>query len=344
MVSVEGRMGMRIWRLLTFALLVVCSAVGASSARAQWPERPITLVVPFAPGGATDVMGRLLAQFMSERLGKPVVVENRPGANTTVGTAHVAKSEPDGYTILIASPSSLVVAPMLQRVRYDPITDFERISIFGEGTFLFGAAPSVPAKTLPEFYAAAKASSQEFNYASVGSGSITHIMMEWASERMGVRMHHVPYNGSGGRAVGSLLTGDVQAYLGTSGELTTYIGRDQIRILAVSSSARLSAYPDIPTVAETVPGFSLASWNGIVAPKGTPQKIIDRLVHLVKEASEDPKIRARLEAVGITPIGSTPNDFVRTMQSDQLKFRDAIIAAKLKTAGEIRLISGPKDK
>jgi len=334
----------QLWRLLTCVLLVVCCAVGASSARAQWPERPITLVVPFAPGGATDVMGRLLGQFMSERLGKPVIIENRPGANTTVGTAYVAKSESDGYTILIASPSSLVVAPMLQRVRYDPIADFERISIFGEGTFLLGVATSVPAKTLSEFYVAAKGSAQEFNYASVGSGSITHIMMEWANDRMGVRMNHVPYNGSAGRAVGSLLSGDVQAYLGTSGELTSYIGGDKIRILGVSSSARLPAYPDIPTIGETVPGFSLASWNGIVAPKGTPQKIVDRLVHLVKEAAEDPKVRAQLESLGITAIGSTPNDFARTMESDQLKFRDAIVAAKLKTAAEIRLIPGPKAK
>jgi tripartite-type tricarboxylate transporter receptor subunit TctC len=344
MVNVKARINMRIWRLLTLALLVVFSAVGASSVRAQWPERPITLVVPFAPGGATDVMGRLLGQFMSERLGKPVVIENRPGANTTLGTAHVAKSAPDGYTILLASAASLVLAPMLQPVRYHPFADFERISIFGEGTFLFGAAMSVPAKTLAEFYTAAKASSREFIYATVGSGGLGHIMMEWANDRMGVRMTHLPFSGAGGRAIGSLISGDVQSYMGTSGELTPYIGGGQIRILAVSSSTRMSAYPGIPTMGETVPGFSLSSWNGLVVPRGTPPKTIDRLVQIVREASKDPKIRERLEAVGIMTIGSTPNEFDRTMENDQLKFRDAIIAAKLKTADELKMISGPKDK
>jgi tripartite-type tricarboxylate transporter receptor subunit TctC len=225
---------------------------------------------------------------------------------------------------------------MLQRVRYDAFADFERISIFGEGAFLFSAAPSVPAKTLAEFYAAAKSSPQPFNYASVGAGSMSHIMMEWASKRVGVRMNHVPYNGSGGRAVGSLISGDVQAYLGTSGELTPYIEGGQVRILAVSSSRRLPSYPNLPTVAETIPGFSLVSWNGVVAPKGTPKAIVDRLVQVVRDASQDQTIRKRLESLGITAVGSTPAEFAKTMESDRTRFREAIVAAKMRTASELK--------
>ena len=273
-------------------------------------------------------MGRLLAKSMTVRLGKPIIVENRPGATTSLGTAYVAKSPPDGYTLLLAAPSSLAIIPQLQPVGYDPDRDFEKISIFGQGSFLFGVSAKVPATSLASFYSLAARSPRGFSYASVGSGGISHIMMELASRAMNVQMTHVPYNGSAG-GMGGLLSGDVEAYLGTSGELSAYIGSDRVKVLAVSSPARQLSYPDLPTIAETIPGFSVMSWNALVAPRGTPAPIIDRLVALVKEIARDPEVRQRLLTVGIEPVGSEPAELIATIQSDREKFLAALKAAQM---------------
>jgi tripartite-type tricarboxylate transporter receptor subunit TctC len=322
----------RTWTTLSACVFLL--AVGASASIAQeWPSRPVTLVVPAPPGGASDLMARVLAEHLSKRLGQPVVIENRAGAQAALGTAYVAHAKPDGYTLLFGRTSSTIVVPMLQKVAYDVDKDLIPISIFGNSAFFFGINSSVPARTLAEFVAYAKSKPGQLNYASSGTGGITHLAMALFCARAGIAMVHVPYNGTA--AADGLLTGAVQVYFGTSPELVPHVAGGAVRLLAVASPKRVAGLPELPTVGEFLPGFAISAWDGVFAPTGTPKPIVDRLSAEIIEASGDPEIRNRLASIGIEPVGSTEQEFKDTIASDRVAMREAIIEAGLKSRDEL---------
>lgn len=296
-----------------------------AAAQATWPDRPIRLIVPFAPGGVTDSIGRLSAEWLSDRLGQSVVVENRSGANGAIAAEFVAHSKPDGYTLLTASASQIVMLPALtHRLNFDPEKDFAPISIIGSNPMVLGVAAKLGVRSLAEFVALAKRQPGQLAYSSAGSGSSTHLAMALFLERAGIDMLHVPYRG-GAPAMQALLAGDVAAYFGNPSDMIPHATGDSVRILAVAGPERLQALPDVPTVAEQgYPGFRAETWNGITAPVDTPAEIVTRLATELRAACNDATFRGNLERLGTTPVCSTPEGFRQAMQTDAPLWREAV--------------------
>ena len=239
----------------------------------EWPSRPITAVVPYAAGGNTDTMARIVGERLGTKLGQPVIIENIAGASGAIGAARVAHAPADGHTLLFGAASQLIIAPLVQKVNYDPQKDFVPVSIFGAGPYILGVKPSLPASTFQEFIAYAKSNPGKLNYASAGPGGIIHLTTALLGARAGIDMVHVPYK-SGAPALNGLLTGEIDVYFGNASELLQQASSGRVRLLAVSSAARLPQLPDMPTVGEFYPGFRVTSWNGFLAPAGTPQAVI----------------------------------------------------------------------
>lgn len=296
-----------------------------AAAQAPWPDRPIRLIVPFAPGGVTDSLGRLSAEWLSNRFGQPVVVENRSGANGAIAAELVAHSKPDGYTLLTASASQMVMLPALtHHLNFDAEKDFAPVSIVGSNPMVLGVAASLGVRSLAEFVALTKRQPGKLDYSSAGSGSSTHLAMALFLERAGISMQHIPYRG-GAPAMQALLAGDVSAYFGNPSDMIPYATGENVRILAVAGSERLRALPDVPTVAEQgYPGFRAETWNGITAPAGTPAEIITRLASDLRAACDDATFRGNLERLGTTPVCSTPEGFRQAMQTDAPLWREAV--------------------
>ncbi|NVO15211.1 MAG: tripartite tricarboxylate transporter substrate binding protein [Rhodoplanes sp.] len=289
----------------------------------DWPQRPVRILVPFAAGGNTDGIARLLAQHLSDKCGQQFVVENRTGAGGTIAAETAAHSPPDGYTLMVTAVAQMAVFPALKKTNYDPVADFAPISNIASNPFCLVANPDFPAKTLGELVAYAREQPSKVVYASGGVGSISHLTMVMFLKRAGIEMLHTPYRG-GAPAIADVIAGHVPLYFGNLSEALPHAG-GALRPLAVSGETRARKLPDVPTVAESGwPGFKTETWNGLIAPAGTPRTIVDVLATEVRAALKEPKTLDQLDSFGVDPIGSTPEEFKATIASDLALWREAV--------------------
>jgi tripartite-type tricarboxylate transporter receptor subunit TctC len=316
-----------------FVRLVVGAAALPTAIRVAWaqnyPARPVRLVVPFAPGGNTDIYGRLIGQWLHERLAQPFIVENRPGANTNTGTEAVVRSEADGYTLLMFFPSAATNATMYEKLNFNFIRDIAPVAGLVFSFPLMLVNPKIPAKNCSEFVAFAKANPGKVSFASQGVGSPGHVAGELFKMMTGLDMVHVPYRG-GAPALTDLIGGQVQVLFISAGASIQYVKSGQLRALAISSANRSETMPDIPTVSETVPGYEVSSWFGIGAPLNTPADVINTLNKEINAGLADPKIKARLADADATPFIATPAEFGKFIASETEKWSKVIRAADIK--------------
>jgi tripartite-type tricarboxylate transporter receptor subunit TctC len=299
-------------------------------ARAQaYPARPVRLIVPIAPGGATDILARLMGQWLSERLGQQFVIDNRPGGGTNIGTEAVVRAPPDGYTLLVVSSANAINATLYDKLNFVFLRDIAPVAGVLRGPYVLVVNPSVPTKSVPEFIAYAKANPRKVNMASAGTGTGTHVAGELFKMMAGVDMLHVPYRG-GGPAFNDLLGGQVQVMFPTTVGSIGHIRAGRLRALAVTTATRSEALPDIPTVAEFVPGYEASVWFGLGAPNGTPAEIVDKLNKEINASFGDPNIKARLADLGGTVLAGSPADFGKLMTDDTEKWGQVIRAANIK--------------
>ena len=310
-------------------LAVLCLAIAPAAHAQAWPAKPIRLMVPFPPGGSTDIVARIVAQKLSERLGQPIVIENRGGAGGTIGTALIAKSAPDGYNLTVASTSTHVVAPSVYtKLDYDPVKDFAPVSLMAVSPYLLVVAPSVPAKTLQELIALAKKQPGRLNYASAGVGSTTHLAMEMLKSVSGTFMLHIPYNGNGPAGT-AVIGAQVDALFGSLPALLPHAKSGRARALAVGTPKRSPSLPDVPTVAESgYPGFDASLWLAVMAPAGTPQPILERLNKEIVALIGTADTREALDKAGAEPLTSTPAELAAMIRDGVPKY-----AKIVKTAG-----------
>ena len=321
---------------LAVAALLAASVLHAGSAVAQaaaqpYPAKPIRLMVPFPPGGSTDIVARIVAQKLSSQLGQPLVIENRGGAGGTLGAAAVAKAAPDGYSLLVGSTSTHVVAPSVYaKLDYDPIRDFAPISLMAVSPYLLAVNPSVPAKTLKELVDLMKAKPGQLNYASAGIGSTTHLAMEMLKDASHTFALHIPYNGNGPAGT-ALIAGQVDILFASLPSLLPHSKSGRARALAVGTPKRSASLPDVPTVAESgYPGFDASLWLALFAPAGTPAPIVAHLQKEVATAVNAPDTRDTLDKNGAEPLISTPAELAAMMKDGVGKYAKVVKAAGVK--------------
>jgi tripartite-type tricarboxylate transporter receptor subunit TctC len=299
-------------------------------AKAQaYPSRPVRIIVGYPPGGANSTVARLVAQWLQDRLGQPFTVENRPGAANNLATEAVVRAPGDGYTLLLADSANAINATLYDKLNFNFIRDIAPVASIMAVPLVFEVNPSVPARTVPEFIAYAKAHPGKINMASGGSGHTTHLSGELFKSMTGVDMVHVPYRG-GAPALTDLIGGQVQAYFGLLPASIEYIRADKLRALAVTTATRAEILPDLPTVGEVVPRYEASSWFGISAPKNTPPEIIAKLNKEINEALADPKFKARLSDLGGIMLAHTPAEFGEFIAEDTVKWGTVIRAANVK--------------
>jgi tripartite-type tricarboxylate transporter receptor subunit TctC len=299
-------------------------------ARAQvYPTRPVRMIVPIAPGGAQDILARLMGQWLSERLGQPFIIDNRPGGGTNIGTEAVVRAPADGHTLLLIPPDSAINATLYDKLNFNFIRDIAPVAGVFRGAYVMVVNPSVPANTVPDLIAYAKANSGKINVASVGIGSGPHIAGELFKMMAGVNMVHVPYRG-GGPALTDLLGGQVQVMFPGTVASIEYIRAGRLRALAVTTATRSEALPGIPTMGEFVPGYEASQWFGIGAPKNTPAEIVDKLNREINAGLADPKIKARLADLGGEVLALSPADFAKLIAEETEKWGKVIRAANIK--------------
>jgi tripartite-type tricarboxylate transporter receptor subunit TctC len=292
-----------------------------ASAQLAYPTSPIRIIVPFAPGGGADIVSRLLSSHLQALLGQSVIVENRPGAAGRVGAGVVAKSAADGYTLLVTTESSLVIAPHIGvPIGYDPLKDFAPVSLLTRNTVMLVVHPSVPAHTLQEYMALARSQPGDMFFASSGVGGPNHLAGEIFNRMTGLKITHVPYQGTG-LALQAVMSNQVGAMWGFMAGLIPYIHEGALRAIAVGSKERSPVLPDVPTVAEAgVPGFEAVSWIGMVAPAGTPGLVVDKLWSGVNAAMHEPTVRNILVKAGSELVVSEPDEFRQVIESDYAKY------------------------
>jgi tripartite-type tricarboxylate transporter receptor subunit TctC len=299
-------------------------------ARAQaYPARPMRLIIPIAPGSAPDILGRLLAQWLSERLGQPVIVENRPGGGNNIAIEAVVKAPADGYTLLLVTISGAVNATLYERLSYNFIRDIAPVASISRETMALEVAPSFPAKTVPEFIAYAKANPGKVTMATPGSGSAPHVAGELFKMMAGVDLVHVPYRGSA-PALTDLMGGQVQMTFGPLTSSIEYIRADKLRALAVSTASRSDALPDVPPLADFLPGYEASGWFGIGAPKNTPAGIVERLNREINAGLSDPKLKARFAELGATVFAGSSANFEKFIAEETEKWGKVIRGANIK--------------
>jgi tripartite-type tricarboxylate transporter receptor subunit TctC len=316
-----------------FLHLTAGAAALSTVSRITWaqayPARPVHVVAPFAAGGPADILARLIGQWLSERLGQPFVIENRPGAGGNVGTEVVVRASPDGYMLLLIGSFNTINATLYDKLNFNFIRDIAPVAAIIHQPLVMAIHPSVPAKTVPEFIAHAKANPGKINMASGGIGSTPHVAGELFQMMTGVRMIHVPYRGAG-LALVDLLAGQVQVYFVQTVASIKYIRTGQLRPLAVTTATRSEALPDIPTVDEFVSGYEASAWQGIGAPKNTPAEIIDRLNKEINAGLADPKLKTRLADLGGTVLVGSPADFGKFIADETEKWAKVIRTANIK--------------
>lgn len=325
--------GDRSHRVLSIARGLLCAllAVASFSASAQqWPARNLRVIVPFPPGGNTDTIARIAADYLTQRLGQPVIVENRPGAGGAIAAEAVARAPADGYTLFLAALPQLAILPAVTKVPYDPVKDFAPVSIIGRNMFALALHPSVPAKSLREFIDYVKSKSERMPYASAGAGTVSHLSVALLLHRAGIDMLNVPYKG-GPPALADVMAGHALLYFGNLTEISPQAKAGKVRVIAVSGDKRAPLFPGVPTVAEQgFPGYRTETWNSIVAPAGTPAAIVKRLADEIASATRDAGVIAKLDAIGVEPVGNSPEEFARVLEAD------------IRTWGEAARVAGAK--
>ena len=286
-------------------------------------------IVPFAPGGPTDVVARLISQWLSDRLGQQFVIDNRPGAGGNIGTEAVVRAPADGYTLLLVTPPSAINATLYAKLNFNFIRDIAPVASIIRQPLIMQVSLSVPATTVPEFIAYARSNPGKLSMASAGNGSVPHVAGELFKLMTGVDMVHVPYRG-GAPALTDLLGGQVQVYFGTLSGSVEHIKARKLRGLALTTATRLEALPDIPTVGEFVPGYEASTWQGIGAPRSTPAEIIDKVNKEINGGLVDAKIRERLVDLAGTVLAGSPNDFGKLIADETAKWGKVIRAANIK--------------
>jgi len=310
---------------LLVALLSALLPVGAQ----EYPSRPVRMVVPFAPGGGSDITARVLADGLSQALGQTIVVDNRPGAGSTLGTDIVAKSNPDGYTLFIGNISMAFNAALYKKLPYNALRDLAPISLVVEQPNIMVVHPSLPAKDLKEFIALARNPSSKLSYASAGLGSGTHLAMEMLLLDLKINMVHVPYKGTG-PSLTAVLGDEVPVFLSTFASALPHVKAGRLRTYGVTTAKRAAALPEAPTIAEAgVPGFEYSTWYGLLAPAGTPRAIIDKLNKTAVAQLNSAEMRQRYVSQGMEPIPSTPAEFVAKMTSETEKWAKVVRAANI---------------
>lgn len=305
-------------RLLALTALALCTPF--VTADEKWPSKPIKIIVPYAPGGGADAVIRVLTDRLGDRLGQPVVVENRPGASGYIGAKAVASAAPDGYTLLLGFDGSLVVAPHLIKAPFDALKDFTPITKINDATLILAAHPSVPAKSLRELIDYSKTQAAPLGFGSSGPGTTTHLAGELLALQSGARLQHVPYKG-GGQAVTDVVGGQVPLIYTVIPTISGFTKDGRLRAIAVSSAKRTTVLPDVPTMAESgLSGFEVSSWYGLLAPARTPKEIVDRLQRELSAVVQLPEIRERYQKSGFEPVGNKPEEFAQQISADSARW------------------------
>jgi tripartite-type tricarboxylate transporter receptor subunit TctC len=295
-----------------------------------YPSRPVRIVVPFAPAGDTDLVARFIGQWLSERLGQAFIIENRPGAGTNLGTEAAIRAPADGYTLLLASPPSTINATLYEKLSFNFVRDATAVASVIKAPFVMELNPSVPAKTVPEFIAYAKANPGRISMASAGIGSGPHLAGEMFRMMTGVDMVHVPYRGQG-PALTDLLGGQVQLYFAGIPSSIGYVRSGTLRALAVTTAMRSEILPDVPTMSDFLPGYEASYWAGVCTPRNTPLEIIEILNREINAAPADRAMQAKLADLGAAPFPGSPADFGRHIAAETEKWRKVIRTANIKT-------------
>ena len=311
-----------LFRLL--ALAVTALGLAGVVAHAQdYPTKPVKWVVAYPPGGTTDILARIIGQYLSEHLGQQFVIDNRPGAGNNIGTEVVVNSPPDGYTMLLVNPANGINATLYKKLPFNVLRDIAPVAGITRVPNVMETNPNFPAKTVADFIAYGKANPDKINMASSGNGTSVHLSGELFMAMTGVKMTHVPYRGAG-PALTDLIAGTVDVMFDNLPSSIEFIKSGKLRALAVTTETRNEALPDVPVVADTVPGFEASAWFGMGAPKGTPANIIEKINKTVNAALADPKLKARLADLGGIPMGGTPADFGKVMASETAKWEKAV--------------------
>jgi tripartite-type tricarboxylate transporter receptor subunit TctC len=304
--------------VLTFGMALLAAAAHAETA---WPARQIRILVGYAAGGSTDVTARIIGQALSERLGQPVIIENRPGAGGNLAAEATAKADPDGYTLLMATSTTFATNPSLYKgLPFDVQADFAPITLTAFIPNLLVVNPAVPANNVADFVAYLKANPGKLNFGSAGNGSSQHMAGELFNSMAGARMTHVPYRG-GALAVNDLLGGQVQVIFAPLVEVLQQVRADKLRALGITTTKRSPLLPEVPTIAETLPGYEVALWNGLVAPAKTPPEIIERINKAAVDALRSRDLMAKFAEQGSEPVGNTPAEFKVFLASELVKWR-----------------------
>jgi tripartite-type tricarboxylate transporter receptor subunit TctC len=295
----------------------------------QYPGKPVKIIVAFAPGGGTDFIARFIAQRLSASLGQQFIVENKPGAGGSIGTEAGVRSPPDGYTLTMIS-SSYTVNPSLYKLKFDPVADITPIIQLSRGPLIVVVNPSLPVKNIEELIALAKAKPAQISFASPGSGSNSHLAGELFTSMARIKMTHVPYKGTG-PALTDTLAGHTNVLFGTNSSVLPHVRTRRLRALAVTTTQRLTAEPDIPTVAESgVPGYEVALWHGLIGPKGLPRPIMDRINSEATQTLKLPETVGKLQNDGVSPAGGTPEQFLATIRDEIVVWRKVVNEAGVK--------------
>jgi tripartite-type tricarboxylate transporter receptor subunit TctC len=315
-------------KVVAFAVFVLSGTLSAAQAQ-DYPSRPIRMVVPFAPGGGSDISARVLADGLSDALGQSIVVDNRPGAGSILGCDIVAKANPDGYTTLLGNISMAFNTAIYKKLPYDAIKDFAPITLATDQPNILVAHPSLPAKSFTEFLSLASSQPGKFTYGSAGSGSGTHLAMELLLMSRRLDLVHVPYKGTG-PALTALLGNQISVFFSTYASALPHVKGARLRAYAVTSTKRTATLPEIPTVAESgFPGYEYSTWYGFLAPAGTPRAIVEKLNKAAVTALRSEKTRERYVAQGMDPIPSTPAEYATYLKSEIAKWTKVVRAAKL---------------
>ncbi|TCK30585.1 tripartite-type tricarboxylate transporter receptor subunit TctC [Ancylobacter aquaticus] len=308
------------------SLLVAPLAVGTAAAQ-EFPTRPVTLVIPFSAGGSTDLVGRLIAERMSAELGQPVVVENKGGAGGNLGAAQVAKATPDGYTILMGTVATHALNPTLyKKMPYDPVTSFAPVSLLVVVPNVLVVNPDFPAKTTEELIALLKKEPGKYSYASSGNGTPLHLSGELFKSMADVDMQHIPYQGAGPALI-DVLSGQVPIMFDNLPSSTGHIKSGKLRALGVTTAKRAPSFPDLPAIAEAVPGYETYTWNAVFAPAGTPPEVVAKLNAAANKALADPKVQARLADFSAVSVGSTPEELGEHVKKEIAKWAPIVKAS-----------------
>jgi|ERR1700730_5228188 tripartite-type tricarboxylate transporter receptor subunit TctC len=317
---------MRRMRIIATGLLIAVLGASTSAVADDYPARPIKWVVGYPAGGTTDILARLIGQWLSEHLGAQIIIENRPGAGNNIGTEAVINAPPDGYTVLLVNPANGINASLYRKLNFDFIRDIAPVAGLTRVPNVMEVNPAVPAKTVQEFIDYAKANPGKINWASSGNGTSVHLSGEMFKMMTGVDLLHVPYRGAA-PALTDLISGQVQVMFDNMPSSIEHIRAGKLRALGVTTSKRSPALPDVPTVADTVPGYEASAWFGMGAPKGTPPEVVNKLNKAINAALADPNIQARLADLGGIVMAGTPADFGQVIVEETEKWAKVVKAA-----------------